>query len=345
MMNTAEKLNAVIDYIENHLTEEIEQEKLAQIACCSYFDLCRLFSLIAEVTLSDYIRKRRLTRAGWELKYGLAKVLDTALKYGYESPVSFARAFQSFHGFNPGNASDGDNILKDFPRLIFQISAKKVMEKIRTERMTVDGKEYEASYFGEQDMSSWSRYAAKREYWRLENAGDDFKDRFTLVHVLPYNNYPPMDIQAGQVFVIDYHKFDGTVDRKYYIADGTVWKDMPSTREFVLREMSPIRKDTLTVAGNEYEASFFGEEDISGWSDYATKREFWRLENVGNEFENCKRLKDVLPYNNYPPIRFQIGQVFVIDYHTYRGEVERRYYIADGTVWQDMPSTRQILPN
>ncbi len=144
MIKSAEKLNAVIDYIENHLTEDIEPEKLARIACCSYFDLCRLFSLIVEVTLSDYIRKRRLTNAGAELKYDRAKVLDTALKYGYESPVSFARAFQSFHGFTPGNASDSGNVLKVFPKLVFQVSAKTVMDKIRTERIAVDGKEYEA---------------------------------------------------------------------------------------------------------------------------------------------------------------------------------------------------------
>ena len=96
MINTVEKLNAVINYIENHLTEEIEQEKLAQIACCSFFDLSRLFSLIAEVTISDYIRKRRLTIAGTELKYDNAKVLATALKYGYESPVSLLELFIAF---------------------------------------------------------------------------------------------------------------------------------------------------------------------------------------------------------------------------------------------------------
>ena len=84
---------------------------------------------------------------------------------------------------------------------------------------------------------------------------------------------------------------------------------------------------------------------MSNWSEYATKREFWRLENTGNDFADCEKLEDVLPYNNYPPISFQIGQVFVIDYHTVGGGIDRKYYIADGTVWQDMPSTRRFLPN
>ena len=79
------------------------------------------------------------------------------------------------------------------------------------------------------------------------------------------------------------------------------------------------------------------------WSVYASKREFWRLENVNGEFDDCKKCNDVLPYNNYPFINIELGQVFVIDYHTKKGIVERKYYIADGTVWRDMPSTREFL--
>ena len=101
MENITEKLNLVIDYIECHLMEDIDSKRIEQIACCSYYDIGRIFSLIADINISDYIRKRRLTLAGAELKSGNAKVIDIALKYGYKSPVSFARAFQCFHGFNP----------------------------------------------------------------------------------------------------------------------------------------------------------------------------------------------------------------------------------------------------
>ena len=343
MPNITDKLNAVIDHIESRLPDEPDEEEIARICGYSYNDVSRIFAILSDITITEYIRKRRLTLAGNELKYAKTKVIDSALKYGYESPVSFARAFKSFHGINPGESTTGP--LKQFPKLFFGISVKAVMEAIRKDTLTIEGKDYEASYFGELDMSNWSEYAKKREYWRLENAGNDFKDRYLLNQVLPYNNYPPMDIQKGQVFVVDYHKFDGTVERKYYIADGTVWQDLPSTREFLLRGISPIRIDTLNVADREYEASYFGDQDMSYWSDYATKREFWRLENIGNEFADCKKLEEVLPYNNYPPISFQIGQVFVIDYHTRSGGIERRYFIVDGTVWQDMPSTRRFLPN
>lgn len=343
MENIAEKLNLVIEYIESHLTDNIDQAKIAKIACCSYYDVGRIFSLIAGINISDYVRKRRLTLAGGELKYDNAKVIDVALKYGYDSPVSFARAFQAFHGFNPSSASKSDATLNIFPRLIYQICVKEVLEAMKKDIITINGKEYEASYFGESDMSSWSKEFTKRQYWRLENAYNDFRDKPRLMQVLPYNNYPPINIGIGQVFVIDYYKDDVTVERKYYIADGTVWNDMPCTCEFIPENLKPIRVDKITVGGKEYEASYFSEQDMSEWSDYATKREFWRLENVDGRFENCERLDNVLPYNNYPPIKIEIGQVFVIDYHTKSGTIDRKYYIADGTVWQDMPSTRQFI--
>ena len=343
MENIAEKMNLVIEYIECHLTDEIDKDEISRLACCSYYDLCRLFSLVAGISISDYIRKRRLTQAGVELKYNGAKVIDIALKYGYDSPISFARAFQTFHGFNPSFASIGDARLNMFPRLIYQICVKEVLEAMRKDIITINGKEYEASFFGESDMSSWSDEYIKRKYWRLENAYDDFKDKPKPEHVLPYNNYPPINIEIGQIFVIDYYKKEGNVVRRYYISDGTVWNDMPCTHEFILDYLEPIRIDKITVCGKEYEASYFGEQDMSYWSDYATKREFWRLENTDGRFESCEKLNDVLPYNNYPPINIENGQIFVIDYHTKSGKIDRYYYIADGTVWQNMPSTRQII--
>ena len=236
MENIAEKLNLVIDYIERHLTEDIDPKRMEEIACCSYYDLGRIFSLIADINISDYIRKRRLTLAGAELKDDNAKVIDVALKYGYDSPISFARAFQAFHGFNPSLANKSEMVLKVFPRSVFQICVKSVMDAIRKDKLIINGKEYEASYFGEQDMSEWSEYATKREFWRLESVKGPFENSEMRNDVLPYNNYPSINIEIGQVFVVDYHTREETVDRIYYVADGTVWRDMPSTRQFLIKE-------------------------------------------------------------------------------------------------------------
>ncbi len=72
-----------------------------------------------------------------------------------------------------------------------------------------------------------------REFWRLENAYDDFMDRPKTNQVLPYSNYP-MLIEKGQVFIIDYTKTDGSVIRKYYRSDGYVWNNVPSTEEITV---------------------------------------------------------------------------------------------------------------
>lgn len=110
-------------------------------------------------------------------------------------------------------------------------------------------------------------------------------------------------------------------------------------------KLNPIRMDKITVGETVFNASYFGALDMSSWSVYATKREFWRLENTGNLFACCPKTNQVLPYNNYPFVEIERGQVFVVDYHTRKGPVERKFYLADGTIWQNMPSTREIIVN
>lgn len=103
----------------------------------------------------------------------------------------------------------------------------------RIDIISVDGKEYEAAYFGKVDISSFSKNYLYREFWRLENAYDDLKHKRKTNDVLPYSNYP-MDIEEGQVFVIDYTTPNGSVERKYYRSDGLIWNGLPSTEEFIL---------------------------------------------------------------------------------------------------------------
>lgn len=91
----------------------------------------------------------------------------------------------------------------------------------------------------------------------------------------------------------------------------------------------PQRTDTLTVAGKEYQASYFGEEDISGWAGDYQSRAFWRLEGAYEDFEDCPESSDVLPCNDYP-MPIEAGQVFVLGYTRKDGTSERKYYRSDG---------------
>lgn len=122
-MEWIERLNQAVDYIERHLDDTIETEVAARIACCSTFHFQRMFSYIAGTPLSEYIRRRRMTAAAFDLTNG-EKVTDVALKYGYESPTSFNRAFQSVHGMPPSAAQKQGATLKAFPRISFQMTIK-----------------------------------------------------------------------------------------------------------------------------------------------------------------------------------------------------------------------------
>ena len=100
-MKWLEKLSSAIEYIEDHLDKEISYDEAARIACYSTFYFQRMFSYVVGISLSDYIRRRRMTQAAFELQRTDKKVLDIALKYGYASPTSFNRAFQNIHGIVP----------------------------------------------------------------------------------------------------------------------------------------------------------------------------------------------------------------------------------------------------
>ena len=117
-------MQKAIDYIESNLTEEINYEKVSAESFSSSYHFQRVFSILCGYTLGEYIRMRRLSLAGAELANGKEKVIDIALKYGYDSPDSFAKAFQKFHGITPSQARADGNMLKSFSRLSINISLK-----------------------------------------------------------------------------------------------------------------------------------------------------------------------------------------------------------------------------
>lgn len=97
-------LQKAIDYIEDNLTETIDYEMVAAQSFSSSYHFQRVFRILCGFTIGEYIRNRRLSLAGTELATSDAKVIDVALKYGYGSPDSFAKAFQKFHGILPSQA-------------------------------------------------------------------------------------------------------------------------------------------------------------------------------------------------------------------------------------------------
>lgn len=126
-MDWTERFNEVIDYIEEHLTEDIDYGALARIALCSTYHFQRMFAYIAGVPLSEYIRRRRMSLAAVDLQSG-ERVIDVGLKYGYSSPTAFNRAFQSVHGVAPSALRSEGAGVKSFPPLRFKLTVRGVEE-------------------------------------------------------------------------------------------------------------------------------------------------------------------------------------------------------------------------
>lgn len=123
-MNTLSQFNDAMRYIEENLTEEINIDYLAQVAGCSKYHFSRMFSFLAGIPLSEYIRKRKLTVAGLSLSSNQEKIIDVALRFGYESPEAFSKAFLAMHGVSPSQARKNKTQLKAFPPMTFQLSIK-----------------------------------------------------------------------------------------------------------------------------------------------------------------------------------------------------------------------------
>lgn len=121
-MEWLKQLSQAIDYIENNLAGDISYDEAAKIACCSTYYFQRMFSYVAGIPLSDYVRRRRMTKAAFELQVSEEKVIDIASKYGYVSPTSFNRAFQNVHGVAPTAARKEGTILNAYPRISFSIN-------------------------------------------------------------------------------------------------------------------------------------------------------------------------------------------------------------------------------
>ena len=127
-MEWVERLNQSMNYIEEHLTDEIDYEQLGRIACCSAYHYQRMFTYMAGVSLAEYIRRRKMSLAAVDLQGGEERIIDIAQKYGYRSPTAFNRAFQSFHGIAPSAVKDKGVSVKSFSPIVFRIAVKGATE-------------------------------------------------------------------------------------------------------------------------------------------------------------------------------------------------------------------------
>ncbi|ACS99213.1 AraC family transcriptional regulator [Paenibacillus sp. JDR-2] len=215
-MDWLQRMNLAVEYIEDNLEHDIDYEQIARIALCSVYQFQRMFSFVLEIPLSEYIRRRRLTLAAFDLQDRKNKVTDIALKYGYETPESFSRAFQNLHGLTPTAARLAGSPLKAYPRLSFQIILKGVAE------MNYRIVEREAfQVFGLEDIYGMDNIANQDgitipEIWQNISKNGEF-DR--LFHSLAgdWRAEGRFGKELGEVFAFDSYRFTSNTTFPYLI--------------------------------------------------------------------------------------------------------------------------------
>ena len=149
-MNIIKLFNDTVNYIETVLDGEIDEKKISSLSGYSYPMFSRLFSMLTEITLSEYIRSRRLTEAAIDLRDTDEKIIDIAMKYGYESPDAFGAAFKKFHGFTPSEVKEG----KPF-KLVSKIQLALSVKGGRSMDIKIEKKQaFKVAGYNEQDINS-----------------------------------------------------------------------------------------------------------------------------------------------------------------------------------------------
>ena len=173
-MDWFKSMNRVVEYIEDNLTQPIKYETLARMIGCSVYEFSRIFSFISGISVSEYVRRRRLSQAVFDIQNGKEKIIDIALKYCYESPAAFARAFKELHGTAPLSARKKNVPLKNYPAIKFVLSIKGVNEMnfkiVEKPAFTAVGIKlpYKAANSGDQGFygyDHWYEYADIQKLW------------------------------------------------------------------------------------------------------------------------------------------------------------------------------------
>lgn len=134
-MDWLKGMNQAVQYVEENLTGELRYGAMARMAGCSVYEFSRIFSFMAGVPVSEYVRRRRLSQAAFDLQNGREKIIDIAIKYGYDSPTAFSRAFKELHGVTPTQAREYGALLRTYPPISFLMTIRGVSAmKFRIEK-------------------------------------------------------------------------------------------------------------------------------------------------------------------------------------------------------------------
>ncbi|MFK7957088.1 MAG: helix-turn-helix domain-containing protein [Lysobacterales bacterium] len=198
-------MNLAIEFMEANLDGVLTIEDVANVACCSRYHFHRVFYASFAMTCAEYIRRRRLTLAAVELVNSKKNVVDVALKYGYESPNAFTRAFRNVHGINPSKARSASAILSSYHRVIFPAEAhgeqKMDYKIVEIPKFEIVGKsqKFEFESFAKNGPSFWKEYVGSEDYQKLMGLNDGMPGPVTAAPLL--TGYFPKENGSRDEFI------------------------------------------------------------------------------------------------------------------------------------------------
>ncbi|MCL1795024.1 MAG: AraC family transcriptional regulator [Oscillospiraceae bacterium] len=208
-MDWLEGMNEVLKYIEKNLTQPIKYESLARIAGCSVYEFSRIFSFMAKMSVSEYIRRRRLSQAVFDIQGGGGKIVEIALKYCYESQATFARAFKDLHGAPPVSARKTSVSFKTYPAISFVLAIKggsemnfRIEKKESFDIMGLLGHITDEEMASEYILPSLVNEFYKIESYFVKNPRSSWENQIPNYYTPPF----------WQVVAIDFHSIDGKTE-------------------------------------------------------------------------------------------------------------------------------------
>jgi AraC family transcriptional regulator len=244
------RMKNALDLMEKKLDERLDIEDIAKAAYSSPFHFQRMFHMLTGITISEYIRKRKLTLAAQELATSSSKVLDIALKYGYDSPESFSKAFRKIHGISPSEARNPGVSLKAFPCISFHLSLKgdkdvdyRIMEK---EAFTVVGKSVQVTCQDNENLRQipkfWEECHRNGTTAKLSSIGTDEN----LLGIC-------MDMQPGKE---DFTYMIATKADAVSPAEGFALSTIPASTWAIFTSVGPMPGAIQSVFGRIYQEWF-----------------------------------------------------------------------------------------
>lgn len=242
-MNYYENLNEIINKIEQNLTNKISYTELAKIIGTSSYTLQRIFTFLTGITLTEYIRKRRLSNAAEELLSTNIKIIDLALKYQYDSPISFSNAFKKMHGISPQKLRKNNASIKIFPKIEFKPTIE-----------TLDELEYRVINLNKQKLYGITTGIIK------ENNSNAIKDLFNKAREEKILDYIIKNSDGKELYYgasVEIYKEDITEKFQYYILGKTPHKnfvdiEIPKSTWACFKLKNKNQKDILKLYNTIY---------------------------------------------------------------------------------------------